>query len=774
MRNAFEFFYFYPLFLLLIPLGVALLSHYFSQRDVKAWLTPSLIPFSKFSFFLLRGVPLLILILTLVALMGPRGNPHYSKSEIETREKLRLKADFKGTIAVVIDTSASMSVSDSPTKESRLKLAKELADEVLAASPTSYKALYALGSTLVKRVPRTMDTVFTRLLIKQMELDEGGAGTDFLQAFEKLGDEVSRMADPVAVLLLSDGEDPQLLDENEESRVKRYQEIQKKFEEKSGRKVPIFAVAFGSAEGGVVPGVLYKGKPVISKRNEALLKSLSKGNLWIFESENKGELTQKIIQSLSTETKEASVGFAYPQDSLIWSRYFQIPLFLALLGLVFYLAYPRSSIRKGGMMGLILMQLAAFDTSEWTQGATIYNQALSSTEKGDPEEAYQELTNLKLDEKSSPYVFEKINELKALMAIHAEEKENEPLRKLLEQVALYSLIKAENARCEFEKVKGYDNCSPSYFIEEFKKGVKLELIEPKKELSLASFGLEWIDRIKLILENEAYYSAFLPLVNEKLPMDYKEALTKFSQKDFKRSLQLFEEVSQREIQKVKEMSSEEFLKDLLSQDKITIYDLQLRPELVNEEVLVKFKQGEFFWGRLLLMERLGDLENEKESKATPQEVIQSVVKRQNEALILTRYSEFLKDYKGLERVQGKVMNALEPFLKVSQSYRKSQFLEKGCETVPWEALIPLYEKGKGEAMLASKQLDNDAGLVYQKLALNHFKEMLKLFESSKSMSETSKAKESLSETVRQFQDFELMDRASKGVEVTPLKVERPW
>lgn len=776
---------FYILFALLIPLAILLFWNYRLQEKFEKLFTPSLIPFDRISKALLYLLPLLILAFSILALMGPRGDPRYSESDVEEEKTRAAKAPLQGTILFLIDTSMSMLAEDTSTKESRLSAAKELAEEVVSLSPGAYKGVFVLGKGLVKATPRTTDTLFSRLVIRQLEASEGGSGTEFLPAFEALGKEVREIPDPVAVVVLSDGEDPLISLKTEAERKEFYHKIAQTFLKQAGRQVPIYTVGFGTREGGEVPGVVYKGQTVLSRRDDELLKTLSKetrGAFFAFEAENKSLLAKKLKNRLGQKS-----GFSHEtliqeaEERLIWNRYFQIPLFLALLLFLTYLAYPRSAATL--FIGILYISGLQADTADWERGAKLYGRVIELINGNELDQAELALESLKVDANSSPYVLGKIKELEAVISLEKREKLDEPLKPLMDLYALSSLESASLNRCRFQSLKGYKECPPSYFIDQMKKGVKslFQMRQEETPLGLAAFGLEWADRARLTLEEPSYYESFLALMEEGGPSVYRDALNNFQQKDFDESVKFFEREALRQGKKIQETDPLELYKELLSRPYITLYDVLALNRKESAPALMAFKSGNPLWGRLLMTLQYFSLLRKAGGQDTPKKLVEAVINAQELAFLAAFVSKEVPrfgDFETLDKAQKEMLSTLAPFLEVSRKFREEEFLKSGCETEPWSEIIPLYEKGKKEAEEALVNLgekDLKSAMFYQLAAEETFRELLNLLEGAEKTPEMSKAKEALSETVMQFQDFELQDRALTGKPKAVLeKTERPW
>lgn len=231
-------------------------------------------------------------------------------------------------LLLLIDTSASMEVTDLREGKSRFNEAKELAEALIGELQGENVGIYAFNSTLIPLSPPTLDYLFARAAIQGTIINEGGTtGTDFAHAFQQLKRDLPSTR-PTTIILMSDGENT--ADDSSEAI----------FRDAEG--LDLISVGIGSTAGGEVPG--FQG--VISRLDESFLKKIGKR---YYRAEN--EPTQAIAQAIARSIRSRatyedervilSEGIATTKsDLLIHDLYFQIPLAIALLSLAYILFFP--------------------------------------------------------------------------------------------------------------------------------------------------------------------------------------------------------------------------------------------------------------------------------------------------------------------------------------------------------------------------------------------------------------------------------------------------
>lgn len=350
----------------LIPLLLApLWAHYQNQRKLPVLIHPKLLPyliFQKDPGMELARIFCFILgwLFAVIALMQPQGDEYYPEGH--TPLKTRVQAL---DLYLLIDTSQSMAVTDTKTKQSRLDLATDIADRLIAQLKGAGQiALYSMTSQLTPLVPLTFDHIFIRLYLREIKLNEGDkGGTDFVTILNELRQEISQ-DNPKAAVLFSDGENT----EDNEQISSKIDQLAKQM------RMPFFTIGIGSKAGGTVPDVLWEGKPVVSRLNASLLENLAKvtgGRYWEGNRSTATELVQALDQLRLVQYKTSTANRG------LFHEYFQIPLALACL--CFLLSFGLPSFRKASLLILLLIPSLAQATNQGEQlfEAMQYNSAAS-------------------------------------------------------------------------------------------------------------------------------------------------------------------------------------------------------------------------------------------------------------------------------------------------------------------------------------------------------------------------------------------------------------
>lgn len=300
-----------------------------------------------------------------LALMQPKGNERYLSTSpgglVSTAKKPSEKTPMrKNTHEVVflIDASSSMNIADVSSK-TRLEVAKEIVDDVIRHLKGENVSLYTFTSATIQIVPPTLDYFFTRLMLQQIEINEGDTeGTDIKQAlefFKKLYI-TNRSNKTKTLVILSDGGDTRLEGLTGEARLQTILDIISPMQEAPENKMRIFSVGIASAVGKEVPGTNFQGRPVVSQLEKTLLQKLSdEGNGEFFvvgqmtPLEISNALSQKIARDESFVDVEADQQLPdMGQRTQIYDDYFQYCLEVVILALLGYLFIPdtRKKIKK--------------------------------------------------------------------------------------------------------------------------------------------------------------------------------------------------------------------------------------------------------------------------------------------------------------------------------------------------------------------------------------------------------------------------------------------
>lgn len=349
----------YLVFLVFVLAGLAWNLHVFRKKFLGRFSRASevIIPRSRFAFWTKAAAVCLAWIATTIVLMQPKGNGHYPESHKEKKwvsdkkEKEGIIQRKAHDVIFLVDASASMEVPDARGGQTRLQFAKELIDEIISRLKGESIALYAFTSDATKLSPLTMDYLFVRLMLKQMNINEGDiAGTNMTEALASLRDEYFLTITPKrkTLVILSDGGDTHLeeLKGNEQQRA--IDSIKFFFNQAEELDLNVFTIGLGSREGGIIPHVEYEGKPVHSSLNEQLLKELSSrgmGKYYYANDFSAVDLAHDFVNAINQpvgieEYRVKTRSQVKGSQDLIYDLFFQIPLGIAIVLLGFVLLFP--------------------------------------------------------------------------------------------------------------------------------------------------------------------------------------------------------------------------------------------------------------------------------------------------------------------------------------------------------------------------------------------------------------------------------------------------
>jgi len=323
----------------------------------------------------------LIWFLATLALMQPKGNSNLiDKTSPPKTSTLNLSSEPQRTSIVkrksqlvifLLDASASMSVTDSRNGKSRLDYAKEIADEIIRKLKGETATLYAFTSELTQLSPPTPDYFFLRLLLRQIQINEGDAsGTDIENALTELNKLyfTTSLPSQKTVVMFSDGGDNRLDDLQGKQREEAIAHLTSLITPNRASPLRILTVGMGSSKGGVIPGLLDAGQPVHSALEPDVLISLSqkgRGSYYEANALPSSELAEKIDtiiehdsapSYLPEENSAVEQGEMLPQGKeLVYDLYYQFPLGLALFLMMLVLFLPDTWTWKGGAFKLSLL-----------------------------------------------------------------------------------------------------------------------------------------------------------------------------------------------------------------------------------------------------------------------------------------------------------------------------------------------------------------------------------------------------------------------------------
>ncbi len=655
-----------------------------------------------------------------LALLGPKGNPHYSNYEIESLSKAKANLEILDLV-IVLDTSSSMAVTDTQSKETRLKVALEALDDLLQKDLQAYLTLYVFTSKLEKIVPRTLDQVFFRLVLKGISINEPGVpGTDFKQILGELSKE--NISSDQAVLLVSDGDDTELATLPLVDQAGRLQEIRQIF------KHPMSTLGVGSPSGGIVPNVVYKGKPVVSKLNADLLKAIGEYN------ELGAGLSPDLLKQLKRRFEELKIKSTLSNPKPIYDDYTLYPLAVALLLMAAAWLYPSTSKKVLPLFVTLFLQAESpellYDSGDysdarqvlesmtaeddWQKGAKSLDIAITFLLENKGDEASLELSKIKVNEASNPYFLRKWHQVKGLLW-----RENSSIfTPFLLRMGLQEISSAEKAQCELEKLKQAPSCRPLFILHQIKTDLKNKLSDLQENSLDPSLTLsKWLQRVK---EGTYINHLYDPELKTWTDPDLKEALRNLRQND--------------------PVEGQEFLEKALLK-----YPAKTNP-LNNPFVSL---EDQLLW--------IGN-----DFKLMPQETASPLLKEAIGGLYGLIGYRSLNPGASIEQQKSRVQTYLKNFPQVAYRAQVKSFLEKGCERINWAEVYPPYL----EALLWLDQSDDYS--LY--MAVINLKKALKALEDPYNKPPP----EESSETIRSFQDLMLQDQKAPASVQGGSTVEKPW
>lgn len=285
----------------------------------------------------------------IVALMQPQGNGHYpEENQKKTKnEPVRQKAH---EVILLIDSSGSMAVPDSRNGMARLDYAKDIADELVSKLSGQSLAFFAFTSQVTPLAPSTMDYLYVRLMLRQMQINEGdAAGTDIVKALKEMHTYIQTLPPTrlKRLILVSDGGDTALEAMTDNEREQATSALLDLFDDAQSLNLHIDAIGMGSHKGGNVPEVTYQGHSVFSSLQDDLLRRLARrgGGLYLdANSMTSPDMADRLVAALDDDAFQAPLeqtgSSGSGKKTVIYDHYFQIPLAISLLALIYAMAWP--------------------------------------------------------------------------------------------------------------------------------------------------------------------------------------------------------------------------------------------------------------------------------------------------------------------------------------------------------------------------------------------------------------------------------------------------
>lgn len=325
--NLHDTYYAFPqasyLLIFLFPI-LALFWALFNYRNkiLQQFATETIVPRSTLIFFVKVIALCLSWIFATIALMQPISYGTYPEAMSSLKQKPH-------AIILLIDTSASMSVDDMRSGQTRLDVAKEVAEDIVNKLDGQLVALEAFTSEVTPLSPLTTSYTFVVNMIKKMQINTGGVpGTDLLDALKSMREKYFSLSKDLkkTLLIFTDGEETR-------SGVSQ-KEILDLVSDADENNLKIVVVGTGTTQGKTIPNIMYEGKPVVSKLNEELLRKL--GKKYYYANDYAAiNLAEEISRDLTEKESQT-----YATDDKVHDRYFQIPLAIAIFFLLINLFFP--------------------------------------------------------------------------------------------------------------------------------------------------------------------------------------------------------------------------------------------------------------------------------------------------------------------------------------------------------------------------------------------------------------------------------------------------
>ena len=467
-------------------------------------------------FWLKSGLYCLAWVCSVIALMEPKGDERYvagqsvvSQNSVSQKAVLRKKMH---DVIFLLDVSASMNIADARGGATREAVAKEIADHVISGLHGENVSLFAFTSVTMQIVPSTMDYLFTRLMLRQVDINEAEtAGTKIGQALET----VKKRYFPVAtattktVILLSDGGDTSLEGLSGSAKRDAIEVIVKSIEDSADRNVRVLIVGIGSSQGQKVPGVTFQGHPVISSFEEPLLRRLSvvgRGELVIANEMTPFQAAQILSKIIAKDETfvDASIDKEIPdlgQDTRVYDLYFQIPLGIAIMALIGCLLIPDTKkalayrltiltlFMSVHLLGDIRLAETYFDAGDysrayieyqgvlddgmppWQQGIILYDMGTTKLAEGMWEEALNNFDSAGIQTEELPVLNQRLSanrSLAQLMVLRScAESECASFGKEMEFIDA-----ALSAWCTLASDEGATSCLPSLVLDKIRLEAK--------------------------------------------------------------------------------------------------------------------------------------------------------------------------------------------------------------------------------------------------------------------------------------------------------------
>lgn len=311
---------------------------------------------SRSLFWIKVGLLALALAFSVGALMRPRGNPQSPFPFLAEEEKqlaagqLRRRHD----LLFLVDVSASMEVEDNGVAQSqRFSVAKDLVDSIVSYLQGENVALTAFTAQALQIVPLTTDYLFTRLMLRNLNINEANTeGTDLVKVLKAASATFRQTPSSVAktLVLVTDGDDHF---GNGSGRSKQLEALRSVAAHLKEQGIHVVALGVGSVKGGEVPGMEYRGEAVTSSQEPEALEQIASPDsyydadrhsiLWIAQ-----RVKQEIAARTTVQAPDGNLSVRETQGIFVYDDYFQYPLAVALLALALFLLLPDALKPRSG------------------------------------------------------------------------------------------------------------------------------------------------------------------------------------------------------------------------------------------------------------------------------------------------------------------------------------------------------------------------------------------------------------------------------------------
>ncbi|MGD2073930.1 MAG: VWA domain-containing protein [Gammaproteobacteria bacterium] len=240
-------------------------------------------------------------------------------------------------LVILLDISRSMGVAD--VRPSRLERARQEIQDLIRANRGVRTGLVAFATIAHVVTPITDDG---ESLLRQLPAISPGLvrlqGSRLSGALDRAARLLSAQGDDVAhnILLISDGD---FAETGLEEQIRRLRD----------EGISTHVLAVGSADGGVVPGLIAPdGEPVISRLDEEKLKGLVEAGGGIYrDADYRGGDTRAILDAVLSHAVAAQ---SQDAETRVWNEYFYLLLVPAML-LVLLLFRPGVNLTRAGQGG---------------------------------------------------------------------------------------------------------------------------------------------------------------------------------------------------------------------------------------------------------------------------------------------------------------------------------------------------------------------------------------------------------------------------------------